>query len=106
MAPVAMHHARGMSKLLYGLNVWIFRGQFVLTALEEKMLHDFCIFAILIYLKAWITASKAACASQNDLDLLKCLLHNSDINPKVSKAVGKKLGNHLWYHRGAVIAQL
>ena len=35
-------------------------------------------------------------AAQNDLDLLKSLLQRSDISSKISKAVAKKRGNHLF----------
>jgi len=38
MAPGPMHHARWMSKVIYSLKVWMFRSQFMLTAVEERRL--------------------------------------------------------------------
>ena len=75
----------------------MFRDQFSLSTREAKGLKDFCIFAVKIYLKAWMTAPLAASAPQNDLELLKAVMKYEDINPPISKAVTKKLSNHLWY---------
>ena len=52
MAPGAMHFAQWMSKVIYSLKVWLFRGQFKLTAFEEKGLGDMCLFAVTLYLKS------------------------------------------------------
>ncbi len=90
-----MHHASWMSKVIYALKVWMFRGQFRSTPHEEKGLHEFCLFTI--YLKAWFTAPLAACAPRNDLQLLKDLQTYQDIHANVSKATSAKLGLHLWY---------
>ena len=53
--------------------------------------------AVMIYLKAWITAPLASSAPRNDQELLKAVLKYTEINPSISKAVAKKLNNHLWY---------
>ena len=50
-----------------------------------------------IYLKAWFTASLAACTLHSDLQLLKDLQSYQDIHTDISKATSAKLGNHLWY---------
>lgn len=39
-APGPMHHARWMSTVLYSLKIWMFRGQFKLTAKEESNLKE------------------------------------------------------------------
>ena len=49
-APGAMHHAK------YSLEIWMFRGQFKLSAKEEKALRDLKIFIIRTYCKAWFNA--------------------------------------------------
>ena len=54
MAPEAMHHARWMSKVLYAIKIWMFRGQFKLTKGEETGLRDIAVFSVHIYLKAWM----------------------------------------------------
>ena len=55
-SPGAMHHARWMSKVLYSLKIWLFRDQFKLSVREARGLNDFCVFAVSVYLKAWMTA--------------------------------------------------
>lgn len=67
MAPGAMHHARWMAKAIYALKIWLFQKQFSLTARQERELCNICIFAVVIYLKAWFTAPFAASAPNNDL---------------------------------------
>jgi len=64
---------------------------------RSKGLKDFCIFAVRIYVKAWMTAPLATSAPQNDLDLLKAVIKYEDVNLNISKAVAKKFANHLWY---------
>jgi len=97
LAPGPMHHARWMSKVLYSLKVWMLRSQFSLTAREERGLRDICIFAVRIYLKAWIRAPLATCAPFNDLQLMKSLLEYSSINTAISKVTSEKLSKHMWY---------
>ena len=96
-SPGAIHHARWMSKVLYSLKIFMFRNQFSLSAREAKGLKDFCMFAVSIYLKAWVTAPLPSSAPRNDLELLKAVLKYEDIHPNISKAVVKKLSNNLWY---------
>lgn len=96
-SPGAMHHARWMSKVLYSLKIFMFRKQFTLNAREANGLKDFSIFAVSIYLKAWITAPLPSSAPRNDLELLKAMLKYEDTHPNISKSVVKKFSNHLWY---------
>jgi len=104
MAPGAIHQARWISKVIFSLKVWMFRSQFKLTAKEERGLRDLCVFAIRVYLKAWMTAPLAANAPYNDLNLLKTLLQYSSINVEISKAASQKLAKHLWYLSEDLIA--
>jgi len=97
MAPGAMHHARWMAKVLYAMKIWLFRQQFKLTAREEKGARDLALFAVLVYLKAWITAPSAISAPLNDLQLMNQLLQYSTIHEAISVATSKKLSSHLWY---------
>jgi len=97
MAPGAMHHARWMSKVVYSLKVWMFRQQFKLTTREEIGLRDVCVFAVRVYLRAWISAPLAASAPYNDFNLLKTLLNYATIHAAISEAASRKLAMHLWY---------
>jgi hypothetical protein len=104
MAPGAMHHARWIAKVLYALKIWMFRQQFKLTAREEAALRDLAIFAVRVYVKAWITAPSAICAPFNDLQLINSLLQYSAINQAISTATTKKLSTHLWYLSEELVA--
>jgi len=93
--PGAMHRARWMSKVIYAIKMWLFRQQFRMTAAEEKGIRELAIFAVLIHLRAWLTAPLPVEAPLNDFNLMKQLLEYP--NPAVSSATSKKLGLHLWY---------
>lgn len=80
MAPGPMHHAHWMSKVIYSLKVWMFRLQFRLTVFEEKDLLQMCLFAMILYLKAWFMAPLAASAPCHDQDLYEYQQHNEAIS--------------------------
>ncbi|KAK2708995.1 hypothetical protein QYM36_014581 [Artemia franciscana] len=70
IASGATHHARWLSKVIYGLKIWMFRGQFHLSKKEEKGLQDVCIFAACVYLRLWMRAPKPASARYHDYHLI------------------------------------
>ena len=75
----------------------MFKAQFKLTPAEERGLRDVCVFAVCIYLKAWICAPQASDAPYSYFLLLKPLLEYSSIHSATSKQTSKKFSNHLWY---------
>lgn len=95
--PGAMHHARWMSKVIYALKIWMFRGQFKLTRKEEQGIMHVCVFAVRVYFKAWMQAPLAAKAPAHDLELLKTLVEYKSINKESADAALKKLKKHSWY---------
>jgi len=95
--PGPMHHARWMSKVLYSIKVWLFRAQFKLTAKEEKNIKELCLFCVLVYIKAWLTAPLTNEAPRNDLELMNALLAYKEFNPAISSTTSRKLQNHFWY---------
>jgi len=97
MAPGATHHARWMSKALYSLKIWMFRGQFKLTIKEEKGLRNICIFIVRIYFKAWFTAPNPIVSSNHDLHFLQLLDQYETVNKSIANATRKKFADHLWY---------
>ena len=97
MAPGATHHARWLSKVIYSLKIWMFKGQFHLTKKEEQGLQDVCIFSARVYLRAWMTAPIPACAPYHDYQLMISLLDYSSINSEISRVTSMKMANHLWY---------
>ena len=75
----------------------MFRGQFKLTAREEKGLRNVCLFVVLLYIKIWFTAPSAASAPKNDLAFLKALAGYDIVNSAVASVASKKFIRHLWY---------
>ena len=59
-----------MAKVMYTMNIWLFRSQFQL-AKEEQGLNDVCIFVARLYLKAWFLAQHTALAPAHDLQFMK-----------------------------------
>ena len=93
MAPGPMHHARWMNKVIYSL-----KGLAILRSNKAnnqgiKGITEAAKFVIRVYLKAWMEASLAACAPNNDLHLLKILMKYENINKKISKATSTKLAS-------------
>jgi len=67
----------------------------MMTASEKKGIRDLATFAVLIHLKAWITAPMGVEAPLNDYRLMIELLRYPQ--EVISSATSKKLGLHLWY---------
>ena len=82
-------------KGLYVIKMWLFRKQLNLTKAEQIGIRDVAAFAVVLYLKAWMTASVALQAPLKDFLLMKSL-QNYPVQ-KISTATSKKLGLHLWY---------
>ena len=95
--PGAFHHARWMAKAIYSFKIWMFRGQFRLTAREEKGLRCLCVFVTKIYIKAWFTASLSVSSPNNDLNFLQNLVKFKAHNPSFSKVTSNTFARHLWY---------
>ena len=77
--------------------MFLFRGQFKLTAVEQQALRRICLFTITIYVKAWFTAPNTCDAPLNDICLLQTLESFAAVDCQVSDAVMKKMRGHLWY---------
>lgn len=97
MAPGAFHHARWMSKILYILKIYLFKGQFKLTKHEERNLLEFGKFATLVYLKPWYLSPIPQEAAVNDLLLMENLVKYQTVNPPIATAASKAIKRHLWY---------
>lgn len=95
--PGATHHARWMSKIIYSMKIFLFRNQFDLSRKELSNFEEICLFASLIYTKAWIQCPLTSDAPLNDLIFLKKLEKFSVVSKTVSKAAISKFENHLWY---------
>jgi len=65
-APGAMHRARWMAKVIYAIKMWLFCGQLKMTVTEKRGFRDLATYAVLVHLRAWMTASCAVEAPLND----------------------------------------
>ena len=103
--PGALHKARWMGKLLYGIKMVLLSKQIqekfskseVATKSQMNKLERFCTFAVRIYVPWWIVCPLAASAPVNDLilseNLNKYKVHDSIIAEKGLQA----LSRHSWY---------
>lgn len=82
---------------MYSLKISLFHCQFKQKVREKNGLYQMCVFAVNIFLKAWIEAPLPASAPNNDLNLLEAFDNYASINTALSKAVLAKLSSHLWY---------
>ena len=78
--PGAYHRAIWMTKLIYSMNIFMFKNQFNISLKEAKRFEDISRFAIAIYTKHWFSAPKTVSTPQNDLLLLKELYYYKEIN--------------------------
>lgn len=96
-APGATHHARWMAKIIYSFKMYLFRDQFNLTPEEKSNFREMCLFAGLLYVKAWIKSPLTADAPINDLDFFKALEQYKVVSKVVSETAIEKFEKHLWY---------
>lgn len=95
--PGPTHHARWMSKIIYSFKIYLFRGQFQLSPVEKSNFKEMCLFASLIYVKAWIQCPLASDAAVNDLNFFKQLKKYAVVSETVSETAIAKFENHFWY---------
>ena len=85
-----------MAKIIYCLQIYLFRSQFNLTSHELTGLRTFCVFIIRIYVKAWYTCPCPSMAPRN-LQLLNDLVEYKAINNIIARAALKSCSGQLWY---------
>ena len=95
--PGALHHVRLMSKALPCLKIFLFRKEFPLSALVEKITRYVCLFVVRLYVEAWITAPNAEEAPRRDLLFFKYLYEYRKSDCGISGTALSKYRNHLWY---------
>ena len=95
--PGPMHHARWMSKTIYDLKIFIFRDQFFVSRADLRAIRDIAIFIVLLYVKAWMTASKPLSSPNNDLTFFQSLIQYKNENKVIGSAAIEKFAYHLWY---------
>jgi hypothetical protein len=95
IAPGALHRARWMARVIYSMEIWMFRLQFRLTPREEKGIRRLVIFSLVVYLKAWFQAPLASSAPNNDLAFFRNIVAFEAIDEPVSKAAGTAFSRYL-----------
>lgn len=95
--PKCSSNARWMAHIIYSLKLFLFRRQLELSDIEIRNLQDFCLFASLIYTKAWIQCCSPSNAPHNDLEFMKELHRYGKVNKDISKCAIEKFCGHLWY---------
>lgn len=95
--PGAMHHARWMARAIYSLKIFLYRKQYKISAEEEILIADICIFIIKFYVKAWFECPIASKAPVHDIRFMKNLKDYENIDRTISQAAIKKMCGHMWY---------
>lgn len=94
-APEAFHRARWMSKIIYFLEMYMFRSKFELKPEVLEGLKTFNVFIVKVYIKYWFTSPNAASASTNDLHFIK---HVKAYEKKtIAKMALECFSRHLWF---------
>ena len=103
--PGALHKARWMGKLLYGIKMVLLSKQIqekfskseVATKSQMNKLERFCTFAVRIYVPWWIVCPLAASAPVNDLILSENLNKYKVQDSIIAEKGLKALSRHSWY---------
>ena len=97
--PGAIHKARWMAPMIYGLKMFLFRNELKKSAIpiDQKKFERFVSFVCFVYIEHWINVSNASDAPFMDLKMYKTLLSYHSIDKPVASAVLKKLKLHTWY---------
>ena len=103
--PGALHRARWMAKILYGIKLILFEHKIkeelpenaILTADQFEALRRFVRFVIYCYVPWWCTCTIPADAPLNDLELYKRLETFKSIDIDTGVIACKAFKNHLWY---------
>src|SRR6218665_1873871 len=93
-----------MSRLkhVYALKIGLFRDAgFKLTKRETQGLVDFCVFGVVVFIKAWFLCRLPTPAPANDLNFLKFLVQVESPSAKFGL---KKLSGQLWYLSEELVA--
>ena len=99
----ALHRARWLARVIYAIQIFLFRKQFPLSRSELNNLTKFTAFVATVYVTAWFSASSAVSAPAGDLKFLQSLV--SYPNSDIAKVTTQMLFNHLWYVSTKVILQ-
>lgn len=95
--PKCCSNARWMAHIIYSLKLFLFRRQLELSKVEKQNLQDFCLFACLIYSKAWIQCCSPSNAPHNNLEFMNELHLYGKVNKYISDCAIEKFQGHLWY---------
>ena len=100
--PGGLHRARWMAKGVYLVKVFLFRGQFRLTAAEAQGFSHCALFVIRTYATAWFRNPLAAAAPALNLAFVNALRAYPDKEP--SMATVPVFGRHLSYLSERLVA--
>ena len=95
--PGALHKARFMALIIYGLKIFLLRKVLKESRGEQTKLKRFAIFICLYYIRYWLLSPMASDAPFVDLKLYKDMLEFEQHDPQISHAVRNKLNGHTWY---------
>lgn len=95
--PGATNNARWMHRAIYAFKMYLFQNQIEMSPEFALLLHRFCMFVSLIYVKFWSSSAIAVDAPSNDIQFLKELDHYREIDREISEVALNAFQRHLWY---------
>lgn len=96
-APTSYSRARFMGRIIYCLQIYLYRDQFALSELDLEAIKTFILFVLKGYINHWFVCGLAICAPRVDLDFLKALNTLREILPHTADAALQKFKSHMWY---------
>ena len=97
LQPGAYHHARWLSCVLYTAKMYAFSAHMKYDETKIDNLRRICTFNALLYVKAWLSATSAADAPGNDLDMWIDLSWYKEVDSDDATVALNALNRHFWY---------
>lgn len=79
------------------MKIFMFKKTIQKLSKEAKQLEEICNFGILLHIKYWFSASKAAIDLPNDLFFIKKFYNNKTVNKIIKNALLNKFTKYLWH---------
>lgn len=102
--PGPYNRARFMSRIIYSLKIYLYRGQLNLKNIELDNVRRLLLFVFKVYFKNWFTNNISVIAPRMDLQMLRDIEGMRESLPNTASVAYNKFKNHLWYLSDIMIA--
>lgn len=95
--PGPYNRARFMSRIIYSLKIYLYRGQLNLDTIQLDNVRRLLLFVFKVYFKNWFTINIPVIAPRRDLQMLRAIEAMRESLPITASIAYNKFKNHLWY---------